>query len=411
MSIAFKHLGLTVVIVSLGSTLVQAQQTSAPPVAAAAPTNAPGPKIAFATPVHDFGRVRSGEPVKYTYTFTNTGDALLVLNNVQPQCGCTAAGDWTRQVEPGKTGSIPIQFNTMGYNGSVLKQVTVTCNVTNQPMLFLQLKGTVFKPFDVIPPLAIMNLGPDADVASVVMTVTNNTDDPLILTSAECNNKMFSAHLTTNVPGKGYSLTVSNVPPMAAGSVQGQITLKTTWTNSPIIPVTVVANVQPAVMAIPSYVTLAPGPLPGAVTNSVAIQNNSTNRLELSNPKVNVPGVEATIKETQPGKAFTAMLVFPQGFEIPPGQQVLLNVETSNPKSPTIAVHVMQMPRPKPIVQPTPPPPPAPQAAVAPSAPVQVQTNPVPDAPKPAPVRMVRRPAVLPPLPPPLPPLKTARTK
>ncbi len=60
---------------------------------------------------------------------------------MQPQCGCTTAGAWTREVEPGQTGTIPIQFNTMAYNGQVFKQVTVNCNVTNQPLVFLQLKG------------------------------------------------------------------------------------------------------------------------------------------------------------------------------------------------------------------------------------------------------------------------------
>ena len=83
--------------------------------------------------MYDFGRVKAGEPVKYTYVFTNTGDRLLIINAVQPGCGCTTAGDWTKQVEPGKTGSIPIQFNTADYNGMVVKQMTVTCNVTNQP--------------------------------------------------------------------------------------------------------------------------------------------------------------------------------------------------------------------------------------------------------------------------------------
>ena len=94
------------------STLIaEARQTSAPPASAAAITNAIGPKIQFETQLYEFGRVRAGDPVKYTYVFTNTGDALLVLNNVQPQCGCTAAGEWTKQVEPGQTGKIPIQFN------------------------------------------------------------------------------------------------------------------------------------------------------------------------------------------------------------------------------------------------------------------------------------------------------------
>ena len=60
-------------ILAAGSAGVVAQPTSAPP-AAAASTNAMQPKIQFATPVYDFGRVKAGEPVKYTYVFTNTGE-------------------------------------------------------------------------------------------------------------------------------------------------------------------------------------------------------------------------------------------------------------------------------------------------------------------------------------------------
>src|ERR1035438_6336648 len=109
-----KYLALSVGLMTVGAAVVGAQQTSAPPAAAitstnvTATTNGIGPKIQFATPVYDFGRTKSGEPVKYTYVFTNTGDGLLILTAVQPQCGCTAAGDWTKQVEPGKTGLIQI---------------------------------------------------------------------------------------------------------------------------------------------------------------------------------------------------------------------------------------------------------------------------------------------------------------
>lgn len=408
---------LTVSVLIVSTALVGAQPTSAPPapqvppVVAAAPTNPPGPKIQFATPMYDFGRVKSGEPVKHAYVFTNTGDALLIINSVQPQCGCTAAGEWTKQVEPGKTGNIPIQFNTLGYGGPVFKQVTVTCNITNQPTLFLQLKGTVFKPYDVIPPLAVLNVAPDAEGASVVMTVTNNTEEPLVLFSAESNNRMLSAQLATNQPGKGYQLTVTTVPPLATGSIQGQIILKTSWTNTPTIPVTVVVNAQPAVMVIPSYITLAPGPLPNAVTNSVAIQNNSTNLLKLSEPVVNVPGVEAQIKETQPGKTFTAMLAFAQGFQVAAGQQVELSVKTSNPKFPLVKVPVMQLPKPPAPVLPVPPAPLAAPALSVPPAPVAAPVKPTPSAAaKPVAVRTARAPSPpppeLPPEPPDPPPLK-----
>src|SRR2546425_12836793 len=107
-----------------------AQQIPPPPAApAAAPaaTNA-GPKIQFQTSVYDFGKIKSGEPVKYTFVFTNTGDAVLILANVQPSCGCTTAGEWSHQVEPGKTGTIPVQFNSANYGGDELQNRNVAIN-------------------------------------------------------------------------------------------------------------------------------------------------------------------------------------------------------------------------------------------------------------------------------------------
>ena len=358
-----------VTIMSVSTLVVGARQTSAPPATAAATTNAVGPKIQFASPVYDFGRVRAGDPAKFTYVFTNTGDALLILNTVQPQCGCTAAGEWTKQVEPGKTGNIPIQFNTAAYNGMVLKQITVTCNVTTQSMLFLQLKGTVYKPYDVNPQIAVFNLAPDADTASMVLTITNNMEEPLLLSAPEVNNPIFAAQLITNVLGKGYQVKLTIVPPLPAmGSAQGHMTLKTSWSNTPTIPVTLVANIQPAVMVTPAAITLPPAPLANPMKIAVAIQSNTaTNILTLSEPAINIPGVGIEIITNQPGKSFSVMLGFPQGFEVPQGQQVELSLKTSSPKVPVVKVPVRQMARPPTAVLPAPP---APTVAPAPNFPL-----------------------------------------
>ena len=337
--------------------------------------SAAGPKIVFATKLYDFGRARAGELAKCTYVFTNMGDQMLILTNVQPQCGCTAAGDWTRQVEPGKTGSIPIQFNTANYNGPVFKQVTVTCNDKSQLTLFLQLKGTVFKPIDINPNLAVLNIPPDAETGSVVVTITNNTEEPLTLSSPESNNRAFAAELKTIQAGKGYQLIISVVPPLPPGSVQGQISMKTTWTNMPVLNVSTYANVQPSILVIPSHITLPPAPLANAQTPSVMIQNNGTNMLTLSEPMVNAQGVETQIKETEAGRKFAALVTFPQGFEIPPGQHVELTVKSSNPKFPVVKVPVTQMPRAAAPVIPIKPP----EAAAA--KPVSVPIRPAKTAP------------------------------
>jgi copper(I)-binding protein len=364
MNMIMKNLALACSALAIGTASVAGQPTSAPAPAAAAVTNALGPKIKFATPMYDFGKARSGEPVKYTYIFTNTGDQLLILTNVAPQCGCTAAGDWTRQVEPGKTGNIPIQFNTASYNGPVFKQVTVTCNDKSQSTLFLQLKGTVYKPLEINPQLAVLNISPDAETGSMVVNITNNMDEALSLSAPESNNRAFAAELKTIQPGKGYQLTISAVPPLKPGSTQGQISLKTSWTNQPVLNVSVYANVQPPIVVIPSHITLPPAPLANSQTPSITIQNNSTNQLTLSEPAVNAQGVETQIKEMQPGRSFTALVTFPQGFEIPPGQQVELTVKSSNPKFPVVRVPITQFPRPAVSAAP-----PTPAAAATPDLP------------------------------------------
>jgi copper(I)-binding protein len=370
MNTMMKDLALAFSSLAIGTASVGAQPTPAPAPALAAAAIATGPKIQFATPVHDFGKARSGDPVKYTYIFTNIGDQLLILTNVQPQCGCTAAGEWTRQVEPGKTGNIPIQFNTANYGGMVVKQVTVTCNDKSQPTLFLQLKGTVYKPFEINPQFAVINIPPDAETASIVVNITNNMDEPLSLSAPESNNRAFAAELKTIQPGKGYQLIVSAVPPLNPGTTQGQISFKTSWTNQPVLNVSVYANMQPALVVIPSHITLPPAPLANAQTPSVMIQNNSTHSLTLSEPAVNAQGVEAQIKEMQPGRSFNALVTFPQGFEIAIGQQVELTVKSSHPKFPVVRVPITQMPRPA-----------APAAPVKPAGAAAPDLPPVPSMP------------------------------
>src|SRR5881394_3212907 len=85
-----------------------------------------GPRIEFATPTYNFGKVNAGELVRHDFVFTNTGGALLEITDVRPGCGCTTAGTWDKRVEPGKTGKIPLQFNPANFSGPVTKGATVT---------------------------------------------------------------------------------------------------------------------------------------------------------------------------------------------------------------------------------------------------------------------------------------------
>src|SRR5689334_22874776 len=115
--------GLTVALQAQQPQAVPGVNTGSSAAAVPAPSTG-GPQIQFDNQVYDFGKVTAGDVVKHTFVFTNTGTQTLELSDVHPSCGCTTAGDWTRKVEPGQTGSIPLQVNTANFNGAVTKTVT-----------------------------------------------------------------------------------------------------------------------------------------------------------------------------------------------------------------------------------------------------------------------------------------------
>jgi hypothetical protein len=315
--------------------------------AAVAPASVPeGGHIQFEATTLDFGRAKCGDMPRVTFVFTNTAsDQVLEIKSVQPQCGCTTAGEWTRRVEPGKSGSIPLQFNTANYSGTVAKFITVTTSDPAQGSIMLQLKGTVWRPIEVTPLFAIINIGPDATNGSTSARININLDEPVDLEPPESQAPSFAAEITNNVPGKEYTLVVRTVGRLSPGTTSGQIVVRTSSTNVPSVTVTTMAIVQPSLVVAPSSLLLPMGPLTGPLTNLLTIQNNSTRPVALLDPVVDIPGATVTLREQTPGKLFLATIVFPQGLEAR-AQAAAFSVKSDNPSFPELRIPIIQPPRP-----------------------------------------------------------------
>jgi opacity protein-like surface antigen len=65
----------------------------------------------FSSMTVDLGKVKVGSPVTGTFTVTNVGTTPLIIENVQPSCGCTKS-DYTKEpIAPGKGGTITATYN------------------------------------------------------------------------------------------------------------------------------------------------------------------------------------------------------------------------------------------------------------------------------------------------------------
>lgn len=94
----------------------------------------------------DYGRIeKDTDNGIRAFEFTNTGNAPLIITNVQSTCGCTIPTKPKEPIMPGKTGKIEVKYN-MGL-GPIRKTITVESNATNYEggRIALKIKGEVYE--------------------------------------------------------------------------------------------------------------------------------------------------------------------------------------------------------------------------------------------------------------------------
>lgn len=84
--------------------------------------------IEFEELVYDFGSLDEGEKAFHDFEFSNTGDAPLIISDVEVSCGCTTPSFPKEAIAPGEKSSVRIGFNSKGKSGRFDKSVTVVSN-------------------------------------------------------------------------------------------------------------------------------------------------------------------------------------------------------------------------------------------------------------------------------------------
>jgi ABC-type molybdate transport system substrate-binding protein len=86
------------------------------------------PVLTFDKKEHDFGEIEAKTAVETVFSYTNTGEAPLVITDIKSSCGCTVPQDWSKEpLAPGESGKFTVKFNGSGKN-KVTKSITVTAN-------------------------------------------------------------------------------------------------------------------------------------------------------------------------------------------------------------------------------------------------------------------------------------------
>lgn len=90
----------------------------------------------------ELGKLVKDKEIEVTFRFKNTGDKMLVIENVTASCGCTIPEKPEKPFAPGEEGIIKAKFNGSGH-GTISKTVNVTANTNPQKQHTLVFTGEI----------------------------------------------------------------------------------------------------------------------------------------------------------------------------------------------------------------------------------------------------------------------------
>ena len=92
-------------------------------------------KIVFEKEIHNFGTLKEGEIVAFSFKFSNKGLSPFKIVKADPSCGCIEVKYPASEILPGDSSVVSVIFNSSGEWGNQLKGATVETSEGEQKEL------------------------------------------------------------------------------------------------------------------------------------------------------------------------------------------------------------------------------------------------------------------------------------
>ncbi len=333
-----------------------ASQPDAPPPS--------GPQWSCKSVEHDFGEVWAGTQVRHPFPFENVGNQTLMILEAKPQCSCSVAENYTREIPPGVTGTIPFLLDTVSKSGAVRESLTIKTNDPLRPNMQLWMKGavkTVCKA-EVVADAALEDPNlPSAEAKKIrntrtylgivkpnqrihrVVRLTNTSGAPLSLTMAsQPEHPHFDIDFKETQPGEVFELTIDGKPPYPPGSLNVPLRLKTNIPEVPLYTIPVYARVPDRIDVMPTKI-VADERSAGNKRRTIKLTNYGDTPFEVVGVEVSHPDFQSALlpPDSSNPALSTVEVILPPGEYRPPPWGEVVRIHTNDPDFALIEINVL----------------------------------------------------------------------
>jgi hypothetical protein len=93
----------------------------------------------------DYGKIKQGEKVRHSFTFTNEGKRDLHIHKTKSGCECLKTTAKTDTIAAGAAGVVTLEFNSSNKQGPDSRKMYVYLDDPARPEVVLELKGEIGK--------------------------------------------------------------------------------------------------------------------------------------------------------------------------------------------------------------------------------------------------------------------------
>lgn len=321
---------------------------------AAAALPAAGQVIAISPSAYDFGQMNQQESRTTFIEVTNQGAGLLVLENVEADCGCTVPTLTVKQLVPGESTQIEVRFDSKKFNGKVHKTVQIFSNDPINPVVDFLITAEVMTPLIIDP--ANQRLGfvraPIGSEQSGRVTFEATELAKLEISADETRKGVFKVRTVNGIDGDPQKAALEVVLPTdaPAGLQRDNVRVRTNVPDNEFVDIELSAWRYEALATSPEEVNFR---YKTTFRQDVRVApSEKGTAFKITGAEIDLPGITVVVDETLPNIETMVRLTGtalpaddPRAIEANGRMEGTLTIHTNLAELPTLTVPVRYMVR------------------------------------------------------------------
>jgi hypothetical protein len=288
--------------VSLASLVGLAVLAAAATIAVAGPA----PKIQFAEYEWHFGDMMQDEEQTHVFTFTNVGDAPLVVTRTHTSCGCTAAIATQGAIAPGAKGEIKVAFNSKKTSGEQSKTVSVYSNAPDS-VTTLVVKAKVKRDLNLPNAIQFGEVSHGASATQETeISAEKGVDFKIIKVEGDAAYVKAAFEPTPTKEGQtaSYKVMVTLTPDAPVGPINTRVRIFSNLEKKPVVEIPVFATVAGDLKISDSKVNFGTFAAGAAQPVVLKVGAPAKRPIKVTSVRTSTPDVIATLTTVKDGESY-----------------------------------------------------------------------------------------------------------